>query len=638
MAEPDSNLLLGRLAVHFKLLDKQQVAEALRKWRESGEVVDFGVYLISEDILSSEMVKKLFRARQQYLDREEAKPAPPVPEPVAPEPVAPEPVVPQPVVPQPAAPEPAAPASAAPEPVAPEPSAAEPTVVRPKTLIHATPIAATLIHAAPLEGTPAAATPLPATMLEPAAPDDPLTFGDEPPRPAVMAAPAAAASEPPAAGAPIALGAPAPPEPVTPEPVTPEPATPEPAVPEPAAPESAVSEPSVPQHNAPVVSSHDEDEGLRTPIDLSPPSAEELAEAYQTHPQFRLQLQHGTTLEDLLRQTRQLGGSDLHVHSGARLKLRLHGQLIDTSGQLAASVATQLIIGLLSDQQRRLLERHQQVDFSYEIPGVGRFRANAYLQQRGLDVVLRAIPPDPPTLAELGLPEDLSRLVSFHQGMVLFTGPAGCGKSSTMAAMVRMINEQRPDHIITVEDPIEYLHRSAACIVNQRQVGPHTGSFARALRGALREDPDIIVIGELRDLETISLALTAAETGHLVLGTLHTSSAIRTINRLLGVFPPDQQAQIRTMLSESLRSVVSQRLVRRADGEGRVAAIEVMINNKAVGNLIRENKTFQIHSAIQTGANQGMCLLDTSLMQLVKDGVINKEDAQAQAEKPESFK
>lgn len=333
----------------------------------------------------------------------------------------------------------------------------------------------------------------------------------------------------------------------------------------------------------------------------------------------------------------RLGASDLHVHSQAPLRLRLHGELRDAGPELDAAQARDLILGILDEGQRALLEERQQLDFSYAIEGVGRFRSNAYEQQRGLDAVFRTIPFEPPTLADLGLPEDLERVIDFHQGIVLFTGPAGCGKSSTMAAMVRKINEDRPDHILTVEDPIEYVHTSQRCVVNQREVGPHTESFARALRAALREDPDIIAIGELRDLETISLALTAAETGHLVLGTLHTSSAIRTINRLLGVFPPDQQNQIRTMVSESLRAVVSQRLVPKTDGSGRVAALEVLMNTRAVGNLIREQKTFQIQSQMQTGGARGMRLLDNSLQELVQTGVIAREVAHANAEDRKRF-
>ncbi|MEM7355869.1 MAG: type IV pilus twitching motility protein PilT [Acidobacteriota bacterium] len=353
---------------------------------------------------------------------------------------------------------------------------------------------------------------------------------------------------------------------------------------------------------------------------------------------WKLRFGPQTTLDELLRQTQAIGASDFHLHSGAPLKVRLHGALETASEVVERARAEELIYGLINDEQRELLDEERQLDFSYEIPSVGRFRANAYWQQRGLDAAFRAIPPEPPTLNDLGLPESLAELTSFHQGIVLLTGPAGCGKSSTMAALVRLINEHRPDHIITVEDPIEYVHQSDCCVVNQREVGPHTESFARALRAALREDPDVIVIGELRDLETVSLALTAAETGHLVLATLHTSNAIRTVNRILGVFPPDQQAQIRMMFSESLRAIVSQRLVPKADGTGRAAAIEILMNTKAVGNLIREQKTFQLHSIMQTGGQYGMCLLDHSLADMVKRRIISKEAAQVDAEKPESFK
>ena len=221
---------------------------------------------------------------------------------------------------------------------------------------------------------------------------------------------------------------------------------------------------------------------------------------------------------------------------------------------------------------------------------------------------------------------------------MLFTGPAGCGKSSTMAAMVNIINEERAEHILTIEDPIEYVHDAALCTINQRETGIHTESFAMALRAALREDPDVIVIGELRDLETISLALTAAETGHLVMATLHTSNAMSTVNRLLGVFPPDQQPQVRMMLSESLKVVISQRLAYKADGSGRIAALEIMINNMAIGNIIREDRTFQIKSALQSGTAQGQLLLDKSLAKLLKEKVITSEEAIRHADEPESFK
>ncbi len=350
------------------------------------------------------------------------------------------------------------------------------------------------------------------------------------------------------------------------------------------------------------------------------------------------QLDAPRALDRLLEHTLQSGASDLHVHSGSTLKLRTHGVLSELDpAPLDPRTAERMVMEILDPDQEEALRTRGQVDFAYTLPGVGRFRSNAYRQQRGIDAVFRAIPPHPPTLEQLGLPTSLARFANFHQGMVLLTGPAGCGKSSTLAALVNILNDERRDHIITIEDPIEYLHPSKQCVVNQRQVGPHTGSFARALRAALREDPDIIAIGELRDLETISLALTAAETGHLVLATLHTNNAIRTINRILGVFPPSQQDQIRTMVSESLRAVVSQRLVPVAYGTGRVPALEILVVNKAVGNLIRDNKTFQIKSVLQTGSSQGMCLLDNSLAELIKKGYISREEALKHAEEPQKL-
>lgn len=340
----------------------------------------------------------------------------------------------------------------------------------------------------------------------------------------------------------------------------------------------------------------------------------------------------------LLEEAFRLGASDVHLHSAAPLLLRSGGRLRSGGGEpLAPARVSEAVAEILSGEQLAELERKGQIDFAFALPGVGRFRANAYRQQRGLDAVFRVIPPEPPTLQQLGLPSSLARFANFHQGIVLLTGPAGCGKSSTLAALVNIINQERPDHIITIEDPIEYVHTSRRCVVNQRQVGRHTGSFARALRAALREDPDIIAIGELRDLETISLALTAAETGHLVLASLHTSSAIRTVNRILGVFPPEQQDQIRTMVSESLRAIVSQRLVVKADGSGRIPALEVLVANKAVSNLIRENKTFQIRSVLQTGGSLGMCMLDASLADLVKQGTITREEALRHADDPAKF-
>ena len=366
------------------------------------------------------------------------------------------------------------------------------------------------------------------------------------------------------------------------------------------------------------------------------PAAVGPAPAAPPRPAFDLEAPRA--LDRLLEHALSVGASDLHVHSGAPLKIRVDGRMSDLEGGLlTARVAARMVDEVLTPEQQAALRERGQIDFAYTLPGKGRFRSNAYRQQRGVDAVFRVIPPHPPSLGDLGLPTSLARLANYHQGMVLLTGPAGCGKSSTLAALLNIINEDRHDHIITIEDPIEYIHPSKKCVVNQRQVGPHTGSFARALRGALREDPDVIAIGELRDLETISLALTAAETGHLVLATLHTNNAIRTVNRILGVFPPNQQDQIRTMVSESLRAVVSQRLVARADGGGRVPALEILMANKAVGNLIRENKTFQIKSVLQTGASQGMCQLDASLAELVKSQVITREEAQRNSEDPQRF-
>jgi twitching motility protein PilT len=343
-------------------------------------------------------------------------------------------------------------------------------------------------------------------------------------------------------------------------------------------------------------------------------------------------------LDCLLRDAIAKGASDVHVHSGVGVQLRVAGRLVAAGGPpLDAAAVERMLLAALPARESALLAESGDLDFCHAIPGVGRFRGNAYRQQRGLDAVFRFVPPEPPSLEQLGLPSSLARFTTFHQGLVLVTGPSGCGKSSTLAALVNLINEERREHILTIEDPVEYLHRSKRCVVNQRSVHRHTGSFARALRAALREDPDVIVIGELRDLETISLALTAAETGHLVLATLHTDNSIRTIHRLVGSYPSKSQDQIRTMLSESLRAVVSQRLIPRADGKGRVAAIETLIVNKAVANLIRENKAFQIHSILQTGAAQGMALLDASIRQHLQSGAIAREEALRHCAEPKAL-
>lgn len=344
------------------------------------------------------------------------------------------------------------------------------------------------------------------------------------------------------------------------------------------------------------------------------------------------------TLKDVLLKAMEARASDVHIHCGAPMQMRVGGSLRELkTGQLPPEEVNRLIREGLTAEEQTALDEKLDVDTAVVLPGVGRFRASFYKQQRGFDAVFRPVPPNPPTLGELGLPANLSKLADFHQGLVLFTGPAGSGKSSTLAAIVEMLNESRKDHIITVEDPIEYVFAKKSCVVNQRQAGTHTRSFANALRAALREDPDIIVIGELRDLETIQLAITAAETGHLVLGTLHTNNAIRTINRVLDVFPPKQQSQIRAMVSESLRAIVSQRLIPTADGGRRVAALEVLYVKPAISNLIREEKTFQIRSVMQTGRSEGMMLLDDSIADLVKSGQVTKETARRFAEDPKRF-
>jgi twitching motility protein PilT len=344
-------------------------------------------------------------------------------------------------------------------------------------------------------------------------------------------------------------------------------------------------------------------------------------------------------LNRVLQHACKMEASDVHVHAGSAVKVRVFGTLVDlVPDVLSAKEAEAVLVGSMPEAYRNQLADEGQVDFTYTVPNIGRFRANVYRQHSGMCGVFHYIPAEPPTLSDLGLPAAIARLVGHHNGIVLITGPAGSGKTSTMAALMNLINDERSDHVLSIEDPIEYRHVSKGCVVNQREVNRHTRSFANALRSALREDPDVICIGELRELETISLALSAAETGHLVLATLHTQGAVRTINRVIGAFPPVQQPQVRTMLSESLRAIISQRLIPRSDRRGMALAYELLLVNVAASNMIRENRTFQLGSVLQTGRAQGMRALDDSLTDLVQKGMITKKEAALYAEDARTFK
>jgi twitching motility protein PilT len=334
-------------------------------------------------------------------------------------------------------------------------------------------------------------------------------------------------------------------------------------------------------------------------------------------------------LEDLLRITKQHNASDLHLASGSAPYLRLAGDMVRLNYKsVSAEVCQGLIFEILTDRQKELFQENLELDFSYPVRGVGRFRANVFMQRNGIAAVFRLIPEEVQTISELGLPEKLLDLIDVSEGLILVTGPTGSGKSTTLASIIHTVNTSRRAHIITIEDPIEFVHQNRQCLINQREVSSHTHSFGNALRAALREDPDIILVGEMRDLETISLAITAAETGHLVFATLHTNSAIKAVDRIIDVFPEGQQAQIRTMLSESLRGVVAQALLPRADGKGRVAVAEILVNVPAVANLLREGKAFQIPSVMQTGRAQGMLTFESSINDLMRTGVITKEEGQ----------
>ena len=343
-------------------------------------------------------------------------------------------------------------------------------------------------------------------------------------------------------------------------------------------------------------------------------------------------------IADLLAFSVKNKASDLHLSAGLPPLIRVNGDIRRINVEpLDHKGVHGMVYDIMNDGQRKDYEENLEVDFSFEIPNLARFRVNAFNQQRGAAAAFRTIPSKVLTLEQLNCPPIFKELTQQANGIVLVTGPTGSGKSTTLAAMINEINENDYGHILTLEDPIEFVHESKKCLINQREVGPHTLSFTNALRSALREDPDVILVGELRDLETIRLALTAAETGHLVFGTLHTSSAAKTIDRIIDVFPAAEKSMVRSMLSESLRAVISQSLLKKIGG-GRVAAHEIMIGTPAIRNLIREDKVAQMYSAIQTGQQYGMQTLDQNLQEIVQKGIVSKADARSKAANKDLFR
>ena len=344
------------------------------------------------------------------------------------------------------------------------------------------------------------------------------------------------------------------------------------------------------------------------------------------------------TVEELLRTAKEAGASDVHITVGIPPKMRVNGKLIAMNyPRMAPADTLQAVLEIMNETQREKFEERGEYDMSFSIPELGRFRVNAFKQRGTVALALRLVGTRVPDVKELGIPESVVDLYTRKRGLILVTGPTGSGKSTTLAALIDTINKNREAHVITLEDPIEYLHRHDKSMVNQREIGLDTESYANALRAALREDPDVILVREMRDFETISVAITAAETGHLVLSTLHTLGAASTVDRIIDVFPPHQQQQIRVQFANVLEAVISQQLIPRADGQGRVAAFEVLHANYAVRNMIRESKSHQLISVMQTNRKQGMITMDEAILQLYTDGVIGKEMAIQFASEPDTM-